>query len=177
METVKQRFALLMGSRYRYYRLLYSIFAFIHLGIVLWYQFSEKSTRLWPYADWIWYPTIAFGVAGLTVMLICIRKYFFYLSGVDVLSKKKITSTLQVGGLHRYVRHPLYAGTLLFAGGIFFLLPTIANAIALTFITVYTLIGIRIEEKKLIAEFGEQYIRYASSVPKLLPRIRIFREP
>jgi protein-S-isoprenylcysteine O-methyltransferase Ste14 len=37
-------------------------------------------------------------------------------------------------------------------------------------ITVYTLLAIRLEEEKLVAEFGDQYRRYQRSVPKLIPR-------
>ena len=103
----------------------------------------------------------------------CIRKYFYELSGIQALENKPIeVPTLQQTGLHKYVRHPLYFGTLLFVGGLFLLLPLLSNLIAAIVITVYVLIGIQLEEKKLFLEYGEEYRKYSGRVPKLIPKIK-----
>ncbi len=103
----------------------------------------------------------------------CIRKYFYELSGIQALENKPIeVPTLQQKGLHKYVRHPLYFGTLLFVGGLFLLLPLLSNLIAAIVITVYVLIGIQLEEKKLFLEYGEEYRKYSERVPKLIPKIK-----
>jgi protein-S-isoprenylcysteine O-methyltransferase Ste14 len=39
-----------------------------------------------------------------------------------------------------------------------------------TVITLYTILAIRYEEAKLVAEFGEQYREYQKAVPKLIPK-------
>jgi protein-S-isoprenylcysteine O-methyltransferase Ste14 len=78
---------------------------------------------------------------------------------------------LEQGGLHRYVRHPLYFGTLLFVWALFFVFPYLNNLLACIIITIYTLIGATLEEKKLVKQFGEQYISYKRQVPMLIPRI------
>ena len=44
----------------------------------------------------------------------------------------------------------------------------IANAI----ITIYTLVGISFEEKKLLKQFGTEYDEYRRSVPKIIPFIK-----
>jgi protein-S-isoprenylcysteine O-methyltransferase Ste14 len=68
------------------------------------------------------------------------------------------------------MRHPLYLGTFLFLWGLWLLFPTVSLLLANIVITGYTLYAIRLEEEKLVAEFGEQYIRYQQQVPKLIPR-------
>lgn len=162
-----------MGSASRYYRLLYSLFALITLVLLLWYQFSIKST--WLYSSLaVRYGSVILVIPGLIVMIVCIRKYFYDLSGIQALQKERppVTQTLQQNGLHKYVRHPLYFGTILFVWGLFFLFPLISNLIAAAALTIYVLIGIELEERKLYIEYGEEYRWYAQQVPKLIPKLK-----
>ncbi len=76
---------------------------------------------------------------------------------------------LNVTGLNKYVRHPLYFATLLIVWGCFIIRPTLMVLVIDSVISVYLVVGTKIEEKKLIAEFGEQYIRYKKRVPMLIP--------
>ena len=105
-------------------------------------------------------------------MMISILKYFKLLSGVRTLYQVKPSTELRQEGIHNYVRHPLYLGTLLFIWGLFFIFPMLNNLIAVIIITGYTLIGIRLEEKKLLIEFGNLYAGYISRVPMLIPRFK-----
>lgn len=91
------------------------------------------------------------------------------LSGVRSLFVATPPSELKINGIHRFVRHPLYLGTILFVCGLFFLFPTISNLIAVVLLIGYVLIGITFEEKKLIREFGKNYEEYISKVPMLIP--------
>ena len=159
------------GKYYGYYRLFYSCFAALTLGLILVFQFSQPSMLLFDRGWLLILAGVAGAIAGLSIMIICIKKYFLNLSGVDVLLKKQITPVLEKGGLHAYIRHPLYSGTLLFVWSLFLLFPLLSNAIACTIITIYTCIGIRMEEKKLIVEFGDEYRVYARKTPMLIPSI------
>ena len=162
-----------MGNSFRYYRLCYSLFALIGLILLLWYQFSQQSILLYS-SEFISYGvSIILIVPGLIVMLICIRKYFYDLSGIQALQRDRpaVNHSLQQDGLHKYVRHPLYFGTLLFVWGLLLVFPLLSNLIAAVVITVYVLIGIRLEEKKLLLEYGKEYEEYSSKVPKLIPKI------
>jgi protein-S-isoprenylcysteine O-methyltransferase Ste14 len=103
------------------------------------------------------------------MMVVCIRKYFYELSGLQALQNKSNKNTLQQKGLHKYVRHPLYLGTLLFIWGLFIIFPYLNNLIACLVITTYTVIGIELEEKKLREEFGDVYREYSKKVPRLFP--------
>ena len=108
-------------------------------------------------------------VSGVSVMLLFTRRFFFDLSGADVFRKKQTSQQLITTDLYKYVRHPLYAATLVFVWSIFFWQPLLSNLISCTCISLYTIIGIRFEEKKLMLEFGESYSQYRSQTSMLIP--------
>ena len=161
----------MLRARFKFYRPAYSIFAFLSLILVLWYQFTIPSRQLFRYSFFRFIPGMILAIPGIVIMAVCIRKYFYELSGLQALQQKEIKVTLQQEGLHKYVRHPLYLGTLLFIWGLLFIFPFLNNLIACLVITGYILVGIELEEKKLKMEFGDQYDEYAKSVPKLIPGI------
>ncbi|HVF97256.1 MAG TPA: isoprenylcysteine carboxylmethyltransferase family protein [Flavisolibacter sp.] len=169
---VKQFFAKHMGRHYKHYRLAYTVFAFVTFALIIWYQVSIESFNLFK-------PTLfsrlaggLVAAAGLSLMLICIKKYFMGLSGLRSLLQEEVYTELLISGVHRYVRHPLYLGTFLFIWGSFLLFPTLSILITDVVITAYTMFGMQLEEKKLVRDFGEQYKRYQKSVPKLIPKFR-----
>jgi len=104
-------------------------------------------------------------------MIFFAKKFFFELSGADVFLKTKRSEELLKTSLYNYVRHPLYTATLLFIWSIFFLNPSLSNIVSCTCITVYTIVGIYFEEKKLIKDFGESYIQYRAATPMLIPKL------
>ena len=166
---VKRKAAMAMGRYYDWYRPLYSIFAFITTALVLVYPFTIESVQLWPTNTGLQVLFALPAIAGLVVMGISIRKYFFRLSGIQVLYKKQEQPVLERDGLHSYVRHPLYGGTLLFAWSVFFIFPMLSYLLTCAGITAYTLIGIKLEEKKLQNLFGQQYRAYKNNVPMIIP--------
>jgi len=70
--------------------------------------------------------------------------------------------------LYRHVRHPLYVGWLM----IFWAAPTmtVAHLVFALATTAYILLAIPLEERDLIATFGERYVQYRRTTPKLIPR-------
>jgi len=74
---------------------------------------------------------------------------------------------LVTGGLYRWVRHPLYTAGL----ALIWLTPLMTlNLLALNLgFTVYILIGVRYEERKLRREFGQPYADYCARTPMLIP--------
>ena len=78
---------------------------------------------------------------------------------------------LVTGGLYRWVRHPLYTCGLL----LLWLVPTMTwNLLALAVgLTVYILVGIFFEERKLLYEFGSAYAEYRRRTPGLIPFLKI----
>lgn len=76
-------------------------------------------------------------------------------------------SRLIASGLYRWVRHPLYTAGLLLV----WLAPVMTSGLlALNLgLTAYILVGSQLEERRLVAEFGEAYQAYQRRVPSLLP--------
>jgi len=161
-----------MGPAYKYYRFIYSVFALVTLTLVVWFQYSIESPFLFVSMIYVYFPGIIAALSGLCIMVICINKYFYEQSGLQAIQSSQVKNTLQQTGLHKYVRHPLYLGTLLFIWGLFLIFPLMSNIIAATIITMYVLIGIRLEEKKLKLQFGESYTDYVKKVPRLIPKTR-----
>jgi protein-S-isoprenylcysteine O-methyltransferase Ste14 len=73
----------------------------------------------------------------------------------------------QTPWLYRVVRHPMYLGLII----TFWATPdmTLGHALYAAGMTLYILVGVRFEERGLIATFGETYRDYQRRVPMLLP--------
>lgn len=174
-EGIKKKLRRKMKN-YKWYRLWYTLFAFVFLVVIVYYQVMMSTIELFNRSNFTFIVGIVLSFSGLVLMLVCIQKYFMSLSGLRSLIVENFSNQLQVTGIHKYVRHPLYLGTFLFIWGLFFLLPFLSLFIANVVITVYTLIGIELEEQKLVLEFGEDYRRYQREVPKLIPSFKFKRE-
>jgi protein-S-isoprenylcysteine O-methyltransferase Ste14 len=165
----KRRMEQWLGVNYRFYHFSYSVFAAVTLLGVLIFQVLLPSHLLYMAPVWVKLLLCLPLLAGLVIMGVLIRKYFFSLSGISVFYKEQPPAALELGGVHRYVRHPLYSGTLLFIWSLFFIFPYTKNLLACLVITGYTLWGAKLEEKKLVIQFGEQYTAYKKRVPMLIP--------
>lgn len=76
-------------------------------------------------------------------------------------------------GFYRFVRHPLYLFALIFI----WLIPGMSwNVLGFNIgTTLYFLVGMYFEERKLLREFGHEYKQYQETVPVLLPFIKMKR--
>ena len=152
-----------------YYRLFYTVFAAGSFGVVIALQLSLTSPLLVQPGLSMFIAGIAGLLTGLIIMGICIRRYFFRLSGLRGLLQQDNSQVLLQNGLHKYVRHPLYLGTFLFIWSLFLLFPSLSAAIANGIITLYTIAGARLEEQKLVEMFGPVYTNYRQKVPMFIP--------
>lgn len=159
-----------MGTQFKFYHFYYTVFGFLSFGAIMLFQFIVKSSRIFESST---LSNAAGGIlllSGLTIMGICIRKYFMRLTGLKTLIENKTDQQLMITGIHKHVRHPLYSGTFLFIWGLFLVLPNWSILLADIIITVYTLIALRFEEQKLEKDFGEAYRMYKRKVPMLIPK-------
>ena len=162
----------MMGRTFVFYRPLYVIFSFASLIAVFIFLVEMKDFQLFSLTNVIFISGVLVCFSGLVMMIVCIQKYFISLSGIRRLVHPGETPVLMITGIHRYVRHPLYAGTFLFIWGLFIFMPYSSLLISSFIITVYTLIGIRFEEEKLVKEFGLSYLEYKNRVPKIIPSFK-----
>jgi protein-S-isoprenylcysteine O-methyltransferase Ste14 len=79
------------------------------------------------------------------------------------------TPQFHTPSLYRHVRHPLYVGWLM----IFWAAPTmtVAHLVFALATTAYILLAIPLEERDLVATFGERYLQYRRTTPMLIPRV------
>ncbi len=170
-ERWKKKMQVVLKKNYKFYRIAYSFFALITLAIVVTYNFSMQSFLLWNVNIIEQVIAVVCMLSCGTIMFLFTRKFFFDLSGADVFQKKQSSRELIKTNLYKYVRHPLYSATLGFIWSIFLYSPLLSNLISCICITAYTIAGIYIEEKKLVYEFGDNYISYRSQTPMLIPKI------
>jgi protein-S-isoprenylcysteine O-methyltransferase Ste14 len=149
----------------RVYRLLYSTFAGLGLLFVLFFGASLESAFLIAPGNNTTYIGLILAGAGVLLIKRAFRKYSFR----GFLGFKKEESTLQTTGLQARMRHPLYTGTILLVLGYFIFNPLMVNLVSLVSLLIYLPFGIRLEEKKLIKQFGQAYIKYRQQVPALFP--------
>jgi methanethiol S-methyltransferase len=81
---------------------------------------------------------------------------------------KKINPSEEIKrtGLLGIMRHPMYFALIIFLWcQTFRIMDIVINMV----LTIYVLIGTKLEEKKLVLEFGDTYIKYQKDVPMLIP--------
>ncbi|MEO1090142.1 MAG: methyltransferase [Pseudomonadota bacterium] len=79
-----------------------------------------------------------------------------------------VPEPLVTGGLHRWVRHPLYVGAYLLLWGLVDDPFSLATAI---WASAYLVIGTHIEERRLERLYGPAYVAYRRAVPPLWRRL------
>jgi len=83
----------------------------------------------------------------------------------------RLNHTLIRTGPYSLVRHPIYTGLLFGVAGTVIIIGEPLGLIALTLMLGICVWKIRMEEKFLQEEFGEDYARYKKEVPALIPHL------
>lgn len=105
---------------------------------------------------------------GLLVLSWCVRD--FYVAGKGTLAPWRPPERLVVVGLYRYVRNPMYIGVLTIVAGFGFVSGSLLLGAYLLFLAVgFHLRVVLNEEPRLESQFGEEWRRYAETVPRWLP--------
>jgi protein-S-isoprenylcysteine O-methyltransferase Ste14 len=156
----------------RYYRLGYNLLATVLLaGLIYWY-FSMEKTPLWSPNRVLPFPGALMAFAGISWVVRAMKRYNLdEFMGLEQLrtGQKPMHNKLIIRGLNGRVRHPLYFGTLLIVVGTLLIFPNDAMFSFTLISTIYLVLGSRLEEEKLVAQFGEAYRKYQREVPMLLP--------
>jgi len=163
----KDLFRLKLGSM-DFYRLAYNVFAAISFLPIL-YLMATLPNKLVYEVPSPW-NLVVFGGQLLSILLLVIaflQTDSLSFVGLRQLFEKEESGALVVHGLYKIVRHPLYTFSLLFI----WLTPSVSQNSLTVYIgsTLYILVGVYFEERKLLREFGESYADYKKNTPMLIP--------
>ena len=75
-------------------------------------------------------------------------------------------------GPYRYVRNPLYLGSVFMIGAMAFIMPPTGALLVMVLLSVFLLRLVLAEEAFLTAQVGQSYREYLKAVPRLIPRLR-----
>lgn len=165
-ETLKRSAQQGLGKYYRFYRLGYSIIATAGLVVLLIINGSIPAEYFFEPSGIPRFFSLVLTTSGVIIMQRAFRNYRLkaFLGFVPEENR------LRRSGILAWVRHPIYSGLILITLGFFLFIPNLPTLITCSSILLYLPIGIYLEEKKLIGEFGEAYVNYRKEVPALLPR-------
>jgi len=169
---IKDLFQRTFGSGFmKSYRLFYNVFAVVSILPVLYLMITLPDDPLYQVPAPFSYVMRLGQLASVVLLFVAvIQTDVLSFAGVSQLFKEEKTGKLITGGLYRFVRHPLYTFSLL----ILWLSPTLSanSLIVYLALTMYILVGIYFEERKLLREFGQEYAEYRSVTPMLIPGLR-----
>ncbi len=134
-------------------------------AIYLAFGLSLAGIALLP--DWLFYPGIALMVLG-----IFLRQWSISLLGgfFSALISVQEGQTIIRKGPYRYVRHPSYTGAIMIFTGIGLAILS-WGAVLVLLLASCIVYGyrIKVEEKALVAKFGEEYRAYIEETKMLIP--------
>jgi protein-S-isoprenylcysteine O-methyltransferase Ste14 len=111
---------------------------------------------------------IALFAIGFTILLVGhITLWRFYSSALVI----KEDHRLITHGVYRFTRHPIYLGTIMATIGLSVYASSLYGFIAMLAQFPIFLNRIRMEERLLTEEFGDEYLAYKEAVNKLIPFI------
>ena len=149
----------------RLFRILYVLFSTAGLLALMFYNGSIHALKFFVSEGPARWASLILTIFGVMVIQTSFRQYS--LKGFVGLTDEK--KTLQTNGILEYIRHPIQAGIILIVLGFFFFIPNLPTLISCVCILVYIPIGLYLEEKKLVAMYGDQYIEYRKRVPAIIP--------
>ena len=157
----------------RWYRLIYNLFAGISILPLFW-MLAVLPDR-WLYAvpsPWAWLMMAGQAAALVGAGITLLQTNLWHFAGLAQITAAEPTATgsLSIRGSYAWVRHPLYTYSLL----LIWLTPTMTINLAVTYaiFTAYFYLGSIHEERRLVREFGDAYVRYQAQVPRLIPGLK-----
>ncbi len=165
--NIKSFFEKTLKSGFRFYRIVYSLISTVGLFFLLLFNASIASKLLFESVGLMRYLSLMLATFGVIVISRAFREYRFS----SFVGLKQETGEFSQTGILRHVRHPIYSGTILIVIGFFLFNPSVATLISVSCILVYLPVGIYLEERKLIKQFGDQYVSYKKEVASIFPRI------
>ena len=156
-----------------YYRLAYNLWAGLHIAAVWALGGALIGDQPYDLEPGVAGAMTGIGVPGVVVLVLALREYDLgRFSGMAKICAQMKGITLSedepliTGGLHLFVRHPLYLGVYLIlwgrATGDFGLATAVWGS-------VYLVIGAVFEDRKLLALYGDEFRDYKDRIPAVIP--------
>jgi len=168
-EYVKARFP----KSHRYYRILFNVISVLTLIPVILYSMSisgpliiryEGSGRIIQIS--LFLIAHIFFVAGAKAYDIPQFLGFRQMRGANTCGVLTQDCSLDTSGILGVVRHPWYTGAMII---IWARNLDMAGLITNLMLTGYFIVGTYLEERKLVAQFGQEYVDYQQRVSKFVP--------
>ena len=151
------------------YRLFFNAVALITLVGPLYFYINLKPNLIIDFG-FLKIPGLLISLYGVWVMKQSFKNYSLSHFLGFAKNNSTIASSLVIDGWNKKVRHPLYFGSMLTIWGWFLVSPTDKYLLLSIVFTLYFLIGVRFEERRLVKEFGNAYKEYQQNVPLFIPR-------
>jgi len=127
---------------------------------------DRREWFVWPESNTLRYVGLACAATGTGIRIVGMIQLGDLFSGFVVVQRGH---QLVTGGCYRWVRHPIYSGSVLAFAGIFLVFRSHLVLVALPLYVLGTLWRIADEERLLAAAFGAEYERYRKRTWQLLP--------
>jgi len=154
-------------------RSTYVLFSSLALMLLFW-QWRPIPSPVWTIDD----PTVASAVLGLSLFgWVIVFTSTFLINHFELFGLHQVANNLAGRPMpaprfrtplyYNFVRHPIYLGFVI----AFWAAPTMTagHLLFAAVTTAYILVGIQLEERDLIALFGDEYRRYKARVSMLIP--------
>ena len=152
----------------QFYRLFYNVFSVISFVPILYLMAILPNRDLYQVpSPWNYLMLVGQGLSVVLLFVAVLQTDTLAFIGLRQIVSDEKSGKLVTGGLYRFVRHPLYTFGLL----ILWLTPnmSINSLVFYVSLTIYILVGAYFEEKKLVREFGQEYLDYQIATPMLIP--------
>nr|MDO8097625.1 NnrU family protein [Candidatus Njordarchaeota archaeon] len=165
--TLEKRIGAIAYQKCARYRIIASIIMVLTVANYIVYFFYPLPIPFPCYFPWDW------PISVMTAIAISIPSLYLWLRGVKDAGKETIRPMKRhrlYGGIYKKIRHPQAVGEI----GLYWVISFLLNSPFLVLITfiwiplVYEMC--KIEERDLIARYGELYLRYLKSTPFMVPR-------
>jgi methanethiol S-methyltransferase len=162
----------LLKKYYAFYRLLYVVISLVLLVPLINYTSYADSDIIIKYSPSL---NIARYILISGSLLIFVWAFFFNYDSLSFFGIRQILNhgkennlprEIKRNGLLGIVRHPMYFALIIYLWCQIF---TRADIIVNTILTIYIIAGTILEERKLVLEFGDIYIKYQKEIPMLIP--------
>lgn len=152
-----------------YYRIIFNVIAVSGLVPLAWYTLSVNDVQ---FIDSRLMTIIGLVVlvAGVYTLNVAFRSFNTkeFLGLAEEHTQTGSTELVR-SGMYKIVRHPLYFATIIIFLGLLLMMPTLKILLVDLVVFAYLVIGSKLEEVKLIEEFGDDYRTYQKEVKGLIP--------